>query len=375
MKIVSPLLEDRPADFFTTSGGRKTLSGFTLIEMLTVVAIIGILVGLVAAAAVTARNAAKRATIKMDLSQLEMACQQYKAKFGEYPPDFADVTTTTGQAIILRHLAKAFPRYQTGISTGTATGDWAGFVADVSSGWGLPLNSTDSTYLLSPATALTFWLGGCPQWLNTTTPLTYPPSNAAMPVQGFIGFSANPLNPFDNSPSRISPFYDFSLTSLDWSQGTRSGTPVVAGGLMAWSSGACDKTRLFPLVYFRSENGNYTIDGLPLADTMSNAKCVPVTNPIVWPAIDRRLSTPAASGPPAVAGQYTWVNPSSVQIFCAGLGCVYAAPYKDATMYPSAATYGSGIGPYEFPTGTNYQPDTYDDITNFSTGTLEESIK
>jgi hypothetical protein len=43
-------------------------------------------------------------------------------------------------------------------------------------------------------------------------------------------------------------------------------------------------------------------------------------------------------------------------------------------MYPDPPTTGS-IGPYEFPTGANYGPATYDDITSFSNGTLEDSIK
>ncbi len=44
------------------------------------------------------------------------------------------------------------------------------------------------------------------------------------------------------------------------------------------------------------------------------------------------------------------------------------------TFNGQPATDGKGYGTYEFPTGLNYQPNTYDDITNFSNGTMESQI-
>jgi hypothetical protein len=84
--------------------------------------------------------------------------------------------------------------------------------------------------------------------------------------------------------------------------------------------------------------------------------------PVVYAAIDNRLSTPT---------NYTWMNPASFQIFSSGLNVLYATPDESSTFYPSAA---DNIGPYLFPSGDNYAPNTYDDITNFSNGTLEDSI-
>ncbi len=78
----------------TKSGGKPPQSkgraaGFTLVEMLVVITIIGILAGLVIPAVVVAMRKAKEATIVMEISQLDMALKAYKEKFGEYPPDFA----------------------------------------------------------------------------------------------------------------------------------------------------------------------------------------------------------------------------------------------------------------------------------------------
>ena len=75
----------------TTPVNCRVGRGFTLVEMLVVITIIGILAGLAIPAVIVARNRAKITAVAMDIKQLEMACQHYKEKFGEYPPDFAFV--------------------------------------------------------------------------------------------------------------------------------------------------------------------------------------------------------------------------------------------------------------------------------------------
>ena len=218
-----PGLEEPPPPW---GGRRKTVpfaKGFTLIELLVVIIIIGILAGLITAAAIAARRRAIIASIVTDVKQLEAACTTYQSDFGEFPPDFANVSDvdTSGsptavaiaaQQAVLRHLAKRFPRYVPGVAGG-GTG-WAGFVADLkaANGWNMDVSSTGiSPYFLSPAGALCFWLGGKPDWLPSsasgTTLVTLPDNStvaANNPVRGFLGFSANPLNPFDNSTSRSS---------------------------------------------------------------------------------------------------------------------------------------------------------------------------
>ena len=301
-------------------------TGFTLVEMLVVIAIIAMLAGLVTGAAVMARIYAKRAVLTMEIKQLDMACQMYKEKFGEYPPDFSDVTAP-GQAIIMRHLAKAFPRYQAGFTQGGGpTNDWTGFRADVLAGTSSKIDINN----LTPASALTFWLGGVPTWNGAT-------------LSGFTGFSANPLNPFENSTttsSRLNKFYDFALTQ----------TLSFSNQLMYYPAGVTSPapSATNPYVYFRAENSFYTVDG-----TQSGTMKVYAsggTNYVV-PAADSRIST---------TSPYTWVNPQSFQIFCAGLDATYAAPSAAGT-------------PLLFPSGANYQNATFDDQTNFSNGTLENS--
>ena len=59
--------------------------GFTLVELLVVVAIIGILIGLLIPAVMQVREAARSTSCSSNLSQLAMACQNYQSSFQRFP--------------------------------------------------------------------------------------------------------------------------------------------------------------------------------------------------------------------------------------------------------------------------------------------------
>ena len=331
-----------------SSAFRLPPSAFTLVEMLVVITIIGILASLITAAAISARRTAKNAAIVMEVKQLEMACQAYKEKFGEYPPDFAandpsevypeaaDGTTAYWQRAVLRHLARAFPRYRPGITTSPtpfAKKNWLGLLDDIS-GWGLNVTS------LTPVGAMAFWLGGQPVWNGPAGN----PTDPTKPVTAFRGFSANPANPFDNSPSRIQPFYEFNLMCLMYR---------ATDGLAVWPTSACDQGSS-PMVYFRANNGTYLQEGSNTAVKSYG------TTVVMYPAVDTRLSNLAA------LASLTWVNPKSFQIFCSGQDMTYGTLGTTPTLTPNNVL--------AFPAGTNYGAATFDDITNFSGGKLEDAI-
>ena len=78
--------------------------GFTLVEMLVVIAIIGILAAILVPTVFSALQRAKVARITLEESNIDAAFESYKQKYNDYPPDFSD------RNVVLRHLQKAFPR-------------------------------------------------------------------------------------------------------------------------------------------------------------------------------------------------------------------------------------------------------------------------
>ena len=83
---------------------KRTSAGFTLVELLVVITIIGILAGLAVPAIFSAVSTANSTAMKMELNSLETAVQRYQEKYGDYPPDFSD------WAVVERHYRKIFPR-------------------------------------------------------------------------------------------------------------------------------------------------------------------------------------------------------------------------------------------------------------------------
>ena len=351
---------------------RRVGRGFTLVEMLVVITIIGILAGLAIPAVIIARNRARITAMAMDIKQLEMACQAYKEKFGEYPPDFASSpgfnyylrasdqwTETASQEIVQRHLAKAFPRYANASSWPAIAQDLDRVGIDVSK--------------LTPRTALAFWLGGIPDPNNSNRPSGF----GADPTQPFSLPTADLTGNHSAAPvcaSRIGPFFDFDSTRLK----TIVSNPIPSGSTskvlcvqLYWPQGST--VNVTPpsndnvsgaITYFRAENGLYcltsTFRGNIVTAVKSQTDTGDPSNPqgVVFPAFDTRTST---TSPTVVIN---WVNPTSVQIFSAGPDMLFGN-----VQPPLANTTG-----LQFPTGENYRPYTYDDVTNFSGGKLEDKI-
>lgn len=77
-------------------------SGFTLVELLVVIAIIGVLVALTVPAVMAVRVGFLQAAVKLEVDTLADAVEQYRTKYGEYPPD------GSSWPVMEAHLRKAF---------------------------------------------------------------------------------------------------------------------------------------------------------------------------------------------------------------------------------------------------------------------------
>lgn len=70
--------------------------GFTLVEMLVVISIIGLLASMVVGLAGGATKQSRTKRVKADLQNIITAIDRFKTKFGTYPPDNARAALTTG---------------------------------------------------------------------------------------------------------------------------------------------------------------------------------------------------------------------------------------------------------------------------------------
>jgi prepilin-type N-terminal cleavage/methylation domain-containing protein len=299
---------------------------FTLIEMLVVIVIIGILVGLMFPAVNAVRRSACKLIDKEEICQLDMAMKSFKEKYGDYPPDFADIDRGLALAQLKRFIRKAWPR----IGWQKKDGSWAS---------GLPEDFTKSELPIeyNAATALVFWLGGRCNYYYDATEQRW--------ITEFIGFSANPQNPFDvdddgqplatPSTSRNPLFFRFSNKRI-------AGNPTKGFTFRP----KCDIVNYNDAgyVYFRPENKDYGPQSY--VDTSGNT--VITSGGKGYSTLD---FAPAAD-------KYGWLNKDSFQIRSCG---------RDGVWYGNTLEWCSLVGDSK-----NYGVQA-DDLGNCWDGTLEDN--
>lgn len=286
-------------------------AGFTLVELLTVILIIGMLTALISSAAIMAKKAANRAVDKTDISQLAMAIEKYKIEYGDYPPDFAFINhgdmTNPNDPIrlqarndLMRHIRKRWPRYG---------GSPLNLIASLAN-YGLaqaPASATDDPMTLriylDPASALAFWLGGLPEEATALKP---------------SGFHQDPTNPFQTGGPRAEPLFEFDERRFVW----RENDPFTAGvvrGMRYYPASAtvpegnpATVNEYAPYVYFKSRR-------LALAENRYEYGYVDDPDPTVGTAVVISSYVHGPAGPAAT----TLLN--------------VAVPYLDA--FPGAAPY------------------------------------
>lgn len=353
-------------------------AGFTLVEMLVVIAIIGMLMALVSVAVWAALKKAKETKITVEIGQLQTAIQSYKEKHLQYPPSMSEINIVNRKVHFMRHVQVAF----TNANYGTSETNFNNLRSNLMTGSGLtsqPYNYKDSTgdiktldlNSLDQAEAIVFWLGGFPTPYNSG-------SAASIANRRIFGFHRDQDSPFrrdavgteglDPLRYRTEPFFQFDETRLtdqdddgwfEYLPIPQAGSAVVA-----------------PFVYFDADSYSTAstatgtaleiqIYGYPrLGDRNS------VENAGIW-----GLAVPYASYmDPRNTSPMLWANPESFQIVCGGLDGMYSASVDDlaqtmrVVVYPGGQVYNKSEG---FSKQESLSIEEGDNLTNLSSNTLE----
>jgi prepilin-type N-terminal cleavage/methylation domain-containing protein len=311
---------------------------FTLVEMLVVITIIGILVALGTVAIFKALEAAKRARIKVEITNLTNAIESYKLKYGDYPPSYFDVSDPNCVATIQRHMQHCFPR----------------------SNWDTEKNFFPNGGRMTPAQALVFWL---------------------------TSISKDPARPLSAPTTDRMVFFDFDKTRLV------SGIPNQVGGWTVTNNIPAYVPQFYvdqsgknsPFVYMEARGYFGHAIQTPGSSQILVPNCYPyLLEP--WDLNQNGKIDPGTTGPPQqdvqADGSGNWqpssyqkicANPKSFQIISAGLD----GSFGGQGLQTSGKNNGRNITVYykSFPTGLGYDTTGGDDdnLTNFSEGALGDA--
>lgn len=359
--------------------------GFSLIELIVVIAIITILAALLLAGVQAVLKQRPEIANRNDISQLNIALQNFKAKFGFYPPSriklcvYRSDYDTTQQLDIdsINYLTRMFPNMGWASVQNPAPMAWNGVpsgASGISAANVIPnkqLNKSLNGTVLEGDQCLVFFLGGIPQ----------PAQNGNPP--GVQGFSTNPLDPTDvpsvhasaypgqPQPGVIGPFLTFAagrVTPRDFGYNTvtKATTP---GYVSAHNYGFLSYFDAYskPYLYFSANNRK---NGYNTADIIWAGHVTGITSPDAYPVGPVYMADNGTTTTPALA----FANPDTFQILGAGRDTVYGqgcAPMVVNT--PGTANPWQRNGSYEsgqmrFDSVTNPNPpggNGQDDMSNF----------
>ncbi|MBI1323883.1 prepilin-type N-terminal cleavage/methylation domain-containing protein [bacterium] len=368
-------------------------SGFTLVELLVVITIIGLLAGLLLPAINGAVRSAKEAAVSSEISLLDQALASFKTRYGDYPPSFVvldesglyanntqlvqavrnhfqNVGGITNQTQLDTQTTKAIQRSERYVKKffnrmGTTPQDINGD------------GSFNRFWILEGDECLVFFLGGLPVANGQTFELTGFCKKPDWPLFSRVETSNNPA--YKQTLNRDNPLFEFKADRLVDFDG--DGFPSYIDSL-----GADEQSR--PYVYFSAYGSN----AFDPQDCNFNPKSNAVSyNPSLSDIVDLDTGdnfyrafggnsgfsispNPYTTGPAFPTGRSpAWQKPQSYQIISAGVDRIYGyggqfAGKSKSEPLPLDATDISV--PRVFPASESSRAVEADNITNFSQGRL-----
>lgn len=373
-----------------TPSTAATRRAFTLVELLVAIAIIGILMSIAIPAVMRSITTARVTSMRMEISALEQAVEQYLQKHGDYPPDGSDWN------VLSKHMRRLYPRM-------ADQPDFALLKQLTHSGTGtLVLDPTNAAFRSHPTfsavamdrgEALVFFLGGF------STSKQNPLTGEGGPLQ-YVSGDVNDLTSYQYNGTRDNRLFDFDvarLTTVRLASGRLMSSDETAlgvanpmhGGVDALPSYVPRSSNPTPYVYFDSRT--YTTVGGGLA----NGYVAGTYGTSEYGAIRPYLTGVQAPVGSEVLSDYQFHKPDSFQIISPGLDGVFGAIVSvDSTNAAADAVYfatekGQPVSAVALPasvrTATRFQDGDWlssitvnghlDNVTNFSTSTLEDDLQ
>jgi prepilin-type N-terminal cleavage/methylation domain-containing protein len=364
---------------------RRSAAGFTLVELLMVIAIIAMLMGLLSVAVWRALDTANRTAVVVEIEQLSSAMNAYKEANVQYPPSMSELVVADRKIHFMRHVQAAYTNANYGV-TAAHFDNLRNNMRNVnalgtgSQPYTFALNGTATLIdlnTLDQAEALVFWLGGLP------TPCK--PDGTPVASNRLFGFNKDKDNPFKRDAAtqeatdplrfRTESKFDFKAERLhdNDNDGFLEYLPqaATAGSLAA------------PFVYFDADT--YT-----RCTTAPGVSPFNITNQTGYP----RFQDAAAPGLAAEWGMavplartfdvtgkvpVAWQNEKSFQIIAPGKDGKYSSPVGGAldvamrlAVFPTGETY-TKAGGYKADSRTSYSLEELDNLTNLSKYTMDEA--
>jgi len=323
--------------------------GMTLIEIVVVISIIAILAGMLIPVIGAVRRRGQVTATVLEIQNLKNAIEQYKQKFGDYPPDGSN------SLVLERHIRIAFPRIHTTE------------IKFLRTELGIDLDSNNNVIPkntgLDPAEALVFFLGGFSD-------------DPRYPFQGKGGPANLNRNPglFDFDPNRLTD--DGDGFAVYHPRG--SDVPFVY----------FDSRTYMPRRIYGNANGNAPAAQYPLAVTSNdNGVARPYRSDQPRQVLFDNQGNVIEDG-----YEYKWVNSNTFQIIAAGttnhygndlINCKHGHVIERARYCPICDHDPPQPIPnwknrpyffHHYNSGGYYSEGDNSNITSFSRGTLEDDI-
>ncbi len=295
----------RPTTTPAAARRRRTVTarmprGFTLVELLVVIVILAVLAALLLPAINAAVRTAKNAAVSAEINQLAQALEQFKSKFGAYPPSrvllvengnystylnsnasmssidssspgTGDITVGQLATRTLTAFRQIWPRVQLSTNGSSPPNLNTNFYYDFNGN-----GTLDGAYILHGHECLVFFLGGVP---------IYDPATQGF---GMTGWGKDPTNPFSNNivgnsmynANRETPYFEFNAGRL-FADPTNPTTPHIPGyydtlgSQPPLSATGTEPTNFY--AYFNAYgNGNYDPNDVNFHETDNLGSSLPI---------------------------------------------------------------------------------------------------